>query len=220
LRVACLRGRRLSLSREKLPGPSLGPKDLEPVARAAARLWPSLAPMGGSRWTREDIDWAMSFLYIESMTERFVRAAVRARSRSQTRGYLLKALRNQLLRRAERGRRLVLLDQLALDSVLPKVAGRKRLDVEDRNLLMAMVMARLSDRERRTAASLLRGDSPSARATTDRRRSDPPKRTRTRHRAKLLRVIRSVVEDEGLNRDETMDLLVALRARLAKTKRL
>ena len=207
------------MPKESPPGPALRFMDLKGVAKEGARLWPKLAPLGGTGWTREDIGWAVSSLYVESRTERVARAASKAKSKEQVQNYLLKALRNQLLKRAERGRRVVLLDSMELDFLRPSDPRRKRLDREDRRTLVARVLRQLTEREQLVAADVLRGRGDSAEASADRQRCLPPRRTRTRHRARFMKVIQTVVMEAGLNRSETVDLLAALGARLAKPNR-
>ena len=123
-------GRRWNVPKESPPGPDFDLKEIEAIAREAPRRLPGLAPLGGPRWTREDIDLAVSFLYQETEGKAYQRAAAGGMTRVQKRRWLLTALRNRLLKLKAAFRRIDLLDDLALDRFSDASDGRVPESVE------------------------------------------------------------------------------------------
>lgn len=195
------------MPRENPPGPGFDRKDLEPIARKAARLWPYLAPLGGWFWTDEDVDSAVSTLYGVTGMECFLRAYARGMTRPQVRAYLLKALRHRLLKHATGSRRREFWEDLLLDALPAPCDEGGGLDRDDRATFVGRVLAELTAEERATAADYFRGDG----VPVNQSRAE---RTRQRHRARLREVLRAVVRDAGLTREEAADLVAALAAKL------
>jgi hypothetical protein len=183
-------------------------KFMEEIAKTAARLWPDLAPCGGTRWTAEDVSWAVSELYVEFRTERFARAVARARSRESVANYLLKALRNRLIKRAKRLRRFVLLDGVALDALPARKGAIPKLQPMDRAVLIERAYSALTLAERATAAAYFEKNG------TIVEHNEAKARANRRHRTRLHEVLQRIVSSEGLSEEEAREITIALAAKL------
>lgn len=196
------------MGEERPPGPDFDLEELEAIAWKEAGRSPGLAPNGGRRWTSEDNAFAVSILAAEMRTRGFRKARDAGMARTQAGRWLLKALHNGLLKHVVRNRRMELLDDLGLDTLPSRSVGQEGLAPQDRPILVEKVLARLAEGERATAADYFRGDGipvTESRAGT---------RSRERHRARLREVARAVVREAGLTREEALDLVAALAAKL------
>ena len=196
------------MPKESPPGPDFDLKEIEAIAREAPRRLPGLAPLGGPRWTREDIDLAVSFLYQETEGKAYQRAAAGGMTRVQKRRWLLTALRNRLLKLKAAFRRIDLLDDLALDRFSDPSDGRDCLLHLDKVAMVDRIVAQLSTEERATASHFLGGDGLQGALTR------VSARTRKRHRARLRQVVGTVVLQAELTRGEAREILAALAVKL------
>lgn len=203
------------MPKDSPPGPNLGLKELEAIAWAEARRSPDLTPNGGRRWTREDNEFAIAILDEQTRSTAFRRAWAAGMTRGAARLWLSKALHNRLLDYAERVRRLMLVDHLALDDLPRARDDRTHLSTSDREILARKALARLSAVGRIVAAEYFQHDGmPTTCESKGGRPWEIAPRTRGRERARLRRVLRTIIEDAGLNWDEALDLLFALSAKL------
>ena len=199
-------------------GPADGPiliESLEAIAREAGRRWPWLAPNGGGRWTAEDDAFAISILVEETRARGFLKARDAGMTRAQEPHYLLKALHSRLSDHAERGCRIVLLEGQILDKLRDIQSGPSRLEVNDAAILALSVLAKLREKERVVLAERLLSDVRSRPGQQpDRRVPESSRRTKAYRWARVREVFRAVARQAELNRDEMLDLLKALAAKL------
>lgn len=209
-----LAGRRWKVPKESPPGPVPDLRDLDAIARAEGRKHPDLAPNGGRWWTKEDTAFAVAILDEEMRSRALRRAWANGMTWGAARSWLSKALHHRLLDHAECARRVKLLDTLALQDLPCARDSRTQLDRQDRDLLEGRVLAGLSATGRTVAAEYFRGDGTGAGLQDGAWLCLIADRTREREMARLRAVLRRVVTKAGLTRDESLDLLFALSAKL------
>ncbi len=206
-------GRGATGPRERPGGAPLPIEDLEAIARAEARRYSGLAPNGGRRWTSEDIAFAVSVLYAIARTEAFRRAFPRGVDGSKSRGYLLSALHNALVRARRRDARLVLLDDLKLDAIPRAPGSAGHLAPEDARCLARRFLGGRSAAETAELERRLRGQG-SGRAAIPGRGTGVPRATRVRMWARVSAALLTLARAEGLTKAELGDILVAVAAKL------
>lgn len=202
--------------KESTPEPGFTLKELEAIARGEARRSLGLTPNGGWRWTAEDIAFAVAILDEAARSRAFRKAWSRGMTRAQARLWLSKALHNRLIDQAESVRRIELLDHVALDFLPAASDGRTPLAIQDQVVLVGRVVEQLSETGRWVAADYLWATGEWGMQSRGNGRSKPPAiRTQERERARLREILRSVANEAGLTREETLDLVVALGVTLA-----
>jgi hypothetical protein len=203
------------MPKESPPGRDYGLKKLRAVAKTAARKWPGLAPRGGHRWTPEDLDRGVSLLFGITRTRAFRREFPDGLDGGRSRGYLLSALRNDLVQGRKRFSRMILLDNSTLDRLTSGKVREARLASEDARCLACRFLGRCTaaeaaelDRQRRGI-----GLGPASRKADT--RGQPSRSTRARLWAGVSEALLAFADVEGLKGGERCDFLAALGVKLA-----
>lgn len=202
------------MPKESPPGPDSSLMELEAIARAEARRSPGLAPNGGRRWTSEDIAFAVSVLGAIARTDAFRQVSSRGLDgRRRPRGYLLAALHYELVRARLRAARMVLLDDLDLDTLPTRRGGTDRLAKVDVLLLGREILGRLSPEQTQEFARRIHRQGTGAVVPTPCQR--PSMRTRVRQWAKVRGVLLAVAREGELTREEMGEILAVLAVKVA-----
>ncbi|HEU4396198.1 MAG TPA: hypothetical protein VFS92_11590 [Planctomycetota bacterium] len=193
--------------------PGLDLEQLRGVAAHAARRWPGLAPRGGRRWTKEDLDRAISLLFEISQSHAYRARFAEATEAHRRRGYLLAALHNRLVDLRVQARRFPLLDPVVLDASPGPFAGASRLAPEDvrffSDRLIARTPTRIASELSRRLGSTQHRDS----AVCNSRGCSVA--TRTRRGAEVRVLISDFASEAGLTRAEMAQVLAAAEATLS-----
>jgi len=183
---------------------------LEAIARDAAMYWPTLAPRGGTRWTTEDADRAVSILYGVTQKDAFHARFSRGRVSVDARRYLLTALRNELLETQKRRQRIEWLDPVSLDALPGDPPEHNAGRPEETTDLAAELHREFTTAERREFRLRHRGQGPgSSRVVRSSAVEGPSLRTRGR----LWRSLSDkIVEFARLNRLADREMKEVFRA--------
>jgi hypothetical protein len=110
---------------------------LEAIARDAALYWPTLAPRGGTHWTTEDVNRAVSILYFVTQMAAFRERFPRGSESAEARPYLVVSLRHALLATQRRRARVEYHDPETLEGLASPDAPSKVLACEDQRMMAA-----------------------------------------------------------------------------------